>query len=103
MHMMPRGRVSLSPLTPVPSSSRPPARSLTGWPGSEIMADPITVRMQFSVLFCPGFDGDIQNLEGSSVWSHHESTPTSGAARHPHGHRRPQKSCNQDRRALARR
>ena len=38
-----------APSGPVPSSSRPPVPSLTGWPGSEIMADPITARVLFSV------------------------------------------------------
>ncbi|GAB6919554.1 AAA family ATPase [Rhodococcus erythropolis] len=38
-----------APSGPVPPSPRPPAPSLTGWPGSEIMADPITARVLFSV------------------------------------------------------
>ena len=38
-----------APSGPVPSPPRPPAPSLTGWPGSEIMADPITARVLFSV------------------------------------------------------
>ncbi len=36
-----------APSGPVPP--RPPAPSLTGWPGSEIMSDPITARVLFSV------------------------------------------------------
>lgn len=38
-----------APSGPVPPSPRPPIPSLTGWPGSEIMADPITARVLFSV------------------------------------------------------
>lgn len=38
-----------APSGPVPPSSRPPVPSLTGWPGSGIVADPITARVLFSV------------------------------------------------------
>ncbi|BBE49242.1 hypothetical protein ACMHYT_29945 [Rhodococcus qingshengii] len=47
----------------VPSPPRPPAPSLTGWPGSEIMADPITARVLFSV-----WSGDPAVVVPSPPW-----------------------------------